>query len=126
MQKIKENIKLALAFTIIPIPLMYLLYRHNLYTAGNIQLRILHILAILSIIWAKFGNFLYDSLRKIGQFLGKYLAIIALFFVYIFAVLPTGLLMKAVKRDRLRLKRPDINTYWVKYENKDSDYEYQF
>lgn len=126
MQEIRENIKLALACTIIPIPLMYLLYRHNLYTVGDIQMYILHSIAILSIIWKNFGNFLYHTLSKIGQFLGKYLAITALFFVYIFAVLPTGILMKIVKRDRLRLKKPDLSTYWVKYDNQNNDYEYQF
>ena len=34
--------------------------------------------------------------------------------------------MKIVKRDRLRLKNPNLETYWVDYENKNTDYEFQF
>ena len=65
-------------------------------------------------------------LTEIGSFLGRYLAIVVLIIGYIVAVMPTGLIMKLVKRDRLRLKKSQIQTYWKKYENNNTDYEYQF
>jgi len=126
MQEISKNIKVALICTIMPIALSFLLQRHNMYKAADYIMFSLFAVAILSIMFAKFGNFIHNTAVKIGHFLGKYLAIIALFFVYILAVLPTGLLMKAVRRDRLRLKKPDLTTYWKKYENENTDYEYQF
>ena len=126
MLEIKKNIKVALVCTIMPIALSFLLQRHKMYDAADYVLFSFFSVAILSIIFAGFGNFVHSTALKIGRFLGKYIAIVALFFVYILAVLPTGLLMKAVKRDRLWLKKPDVTTYWKKYENENSDYEYQF
>ena len=74
----------------------------------------------------RFAHWFKSTLTKIGNFLGKYIAITVLAIGYIVAVLPTGLLMKIVKRDRLRLKKPNLETYWVDYENKNTDYEFQF
>ena len=65
-------------------------------------------------------------LTKIGNFLGKYIAIIVLAFGYIIAVIPTGLLMKLVRRDRLRLKKANVESYWKDYDNTNTDYEFQF
>ena len=126
MLELSKNIKIALCCTIMPIALSFLLQRHGFYNAADIQMFSLFTVAIFSLAFKKVGDFLYNTLSKIGKFLGKYLAIIALFFVYIFAVMPTGLLMKIVKRDRLSLKKPNTNTYWKKYENTNTDYEYQF
>jgi len=126
MQEISKNIKVALICTIMPIVLSFMFHRHNMYDVADCVLYSFFSVAILSLIFAKLGNFIYSTAEKTGHFLGKYLAIIALFFVYLLAVLPTGLLMKLVKRDRLRLKKPDSNTYWKKYENENTDYEYQF
>ena len=126
MNKIRKNIKVAIFCTIMPIALYFLLNKFGLYNLSKIIMFSLFGVAILSIIWADFGCFIHNIAVKTGHFLGKYLAIIALFFVYIFAVLPTGILMKIVKRDRLLLKKPNTQTYWKKYENTNSDYEYQF
>ena len=73
-----------------------------------------------------FPALVWPIIAIIGSFLGKYIAIVTLAIVYIVAVLPTGLLMKIVKRDRLRLKKPNVETYWLDNENKNTDYEYQF
>ena len=126
MFEVSKNIKIALIFTIMPIALSFFFNRHQLYNISEIIMYSFFCAALLSLTWADFGNYTYSTAVKIGHFIGKYIAIIALFFVYIFTVLPTGILMKIVKRDRLLLKQPETQTYWKKYENPNSGYEYQF
>lgn len=123
---IKENIKAAIICTVMPVAIAFMLYKHShIRLASGILVIFLSIAAICVII-PKAGFFIHKTGSKIGNFLGKYLAIIALFIVYICAVLPTGILMKLVKRDRLRLKKSDIKSYWIKYDGQNSDYENQF
>ena len=126
MLDLSKNIRVALTCTIMSVVLSIILGKKDLYFLSDIVMYILSCIALLSLGWVGFGNFIHNCAAKIGHFLGKYLAIIALFFVYICAVLPTGILMKIVKRDRLLLKQPNTQTYWKKYENTNSDYEYQF
>ena len=83
-------------------------------------------IALLSIICPPFGNFLHKTGEKIGGWLGKQIARVILFIIYILSVIPTGMLMKIVKRDRLKLKKPDVSSYWVDNKEEEKDYEYQF
>ncbi|MCD7780837.1 MAG: hypothetical protein LUH05_09230 [Candidatus Gastranaerophilales bacterium] len=124
---VKENIKVSIISIIFPFVTGWIFFRNtempNWYLASYY---VFITIGLYSYICDEGGEFIYKTGKKIGAFLGKYLAIIILAFIYIITVIPTGVLMKIVKRDRLRLKKPDISTYWIDYENKNTDYEYQF
>jgi len=124
--KISEHIKFSLTMAILPWIPAVLLYKHSYVKAALIILCVFLFTSLICFISRKFALGLKNILMKIGSFLGRYIAIFVLFIGYIIAVLPTGMLMKIVKRDRLRLKKPGIVSYWIDYNNKDSDYEYQF
>lgn len=121
-----EYRKFALTLGLLPWIPAFVLYKHHLNTIAMYILCIFIALSILSFLFNGFAKFFKHTLDKIGAFLGKYLAIIVLTIGYIVAVIPTGLLMKIVKRDRLKLKKPDVKSYWLDYENRSTDYEYQF
>ncbi len=124
--KIKESVKFAITLGILPWIPAFILYKHSMFKTGAGVIVICLVLSLICFIFEKFSLNFKNLLTKIGSFLGRYLAIIVLTIGYIVAVLPTGLIMKLVKRDRLRLKKPQIHTYWKKYENNNTDYEYQF
>ncbi len=124
--KLNELTKFAMMLGLLPWIPAFILYRHSMLKAAVVVLAIFLLLSALCFISRKFAKLFKNVLDKIGGFLGKYIAIFVLAVGYIVAVIPTGLLMKIVKRDRLRLKKPDVKTYWLDYENKNADYEYQF
>jgi len=124
--KINELTKFAMTLGLLPWIPAFILYRHSMLKAAVVVLAIFLSLSALCFISKKFARWFKNFLEKIGGFLGKYIAIFVLAIGYIVAVVPTGLLMKIVKRDRLRLKKPDVKSYWLDYENKNTDYEYQF
>ena len=58
-------------------------------------------------LWFKFGLLLHDVVNPI-----------VMGFVFYLAVVPTGLIMRAMRRDILRLRRnPEAASYWIKREN---------
>lgn len=124
--KINELTKFALTLGLLPFIPAFILYKHSLYDYVIIVLAVFLGLACLCLISKKFAAWLKSLFKKIGNFLGKYISVFVLAIVYIIAVLPTGVLMKIVKRDRLKLKKPDCTSYWIKYDENKSDYEYQF
>ena len=124
--KINEEIKFAITLALLPWIPAFILYKHKHQDYALTILAIFLCLSFLCFISKKFAHFFKSNLEKIGGFLGKYLAIIVLAIGYIIAVVPTGLLMKLVKRDRLKLKKYNTSSYWKTYENTNSDYEYQF
>ena len=118
--------KLAITLTLLPLIPAVILYKHSLLMVAVTLLIIFWLLAVLCFVSKSFSVKFKKLLDKIGSFLGKYIAIVVLAIGYLVAVLPTGVLMKIVKRDRLRLKKPNVETYWLDNENKNTDYEYQF
>ncbi len=124
--KIDELSKFACTLSIIPIIPAVLLYKHSMPEVAKVVILAFEFLALLCFLSKPFAKILKDSLEKIGNFLGKYIAISILAIGYVVAVIPTGLLMKVVKRDRLRLKKPDVSSYWINSNEEKSDYEYQF
>ncbi len=124
--KIKENIEVTIMSLIMPFVFGFIIFRIPFPDWYAVICYAFIIVALYSFIYPKGGEFIHKTASKAGAFIGKYIAIAVLAIVYIIAVIPTGLLMKAVKRDRLKLKKTDISTYWVDYENNNTDYEYQF
>lgn len=124
--KINELTKFAITLGLLPWIPAFILYKHSLQDCAITVIAIFLSLFFLCLISKKFAHFLKLNLEKFGGFLGKYLAIIVLAIGYVIAVIPTRFLMKLVKRDRLRLKKQQLNSYWKDQENTNSDYEYQF
>lgn len=124
--KLKESKKFALTMGLLPWIPAFILYKKGFSPIAVKIIVTFMILSLISFVSERFALGLKRIADRIGSFLGKYLAIIVLILGYIFAVIPTGLLMKLVKRDRLILKKPKVNTYWKQCENKTTDYEYQF
>ncbi len=124
--KIKEEKKFALTLFLLPWIPAFVLYKRGVDIWAVRILILFILLSLISFISSAFALKFKRILDTIGHFIGKYPAIIVLAIGYIVAVMPTGLIMKLVKRDRLRLKKPQIQTYWKKYENNNTDYEYQF
>lgn len=124
--KINELTKFAITLGLLPWIPAFILYKHSHLDCAVILLAIFLLLSLACFVSKKFAHWFKSLLTKIGNFLGKYIAIFVLSLGYIIAVVPTGLLMKMVKRDRLRLKKPDVSSYWKNYENSGTDYEFQF
>ena len=63
---------------------------------------------------------------KFGILLGKIIAPIIMGVVFFLVVTPTGLIMKIFKKDLLKLKKNNSNTYWLKKDNSNSSLRNQF
>ncbi len=60
------------------------------------------ILSPLNILWAKFGILL-----------GKFISPVIMAIVFFFIVTPTGIIMRFLRKDLLKLKKSNKNTYWI-------------
>jgi len=73
------------------------------------------ILTPLNILWFKFGIFL-----------GRFVSPIIMGLVFFLVVTPTGLIMRMFKKDLLKLKKNNLNTYWINRSEPKSDMKNQF
>ena len=73
------------------------------------------ILTPLNILWFKFGTIL-----------GKYVSPIIMGLVFFLVVTPTGIIMRIFNKDLLKLKKRNINSYWIKRDDQKSDMKNQF
>ena len=73
------------------------------------------ILTPLNILWFKFG-----------MLLGKYVSPIVMGLVFFLVVTPTGIIMRIFNKDLLKLKKRNINSYWIKRDDQKSDMKNQF
>lgn len=122
----EEAKKLKLMLTFIPIIPALMLIKHSHLKVAILVISISWTLAILSFFSKKCANFIYTKGKKLLKIIGDFLAVIVLFIIYIFAVLPTGIIMKITKRDRLSLRKQNAETYWKDIKKEDPNYEYQF
>jgi len=63
---------------------------------------------------------------KFGILLGKIIAPIIMGVVFFLVVTPTGLIMKIFKKDLLKLKKNNSDTYWLKKDNSNNSLKNQF
>ena len=63
---------------------------------------------------------------KFGILLGKIIAPIIMGVVFFLVVTPTGLIMKIFKKDLLKLKKNNSDTYWLKKDNLNNSLKNQF
>ncbi len=62
-----------------------------------------NILTPLNILWVKFG-----------MLLGKFVSPIIMGLIFFLVVTPTGVIMRLFKKDLLKLKKKNVNSYWIK------------
>ena len=73
------------------------------------------ILTPLNILWFKFG-----------MLLGRFVSPIVMGLVFFLVVTPTGIIMRLFKKDLLKLKKNNSNTYWINRSDSKSDMKNQF
>ena len=73
------------------------------------------ILTPLNLLWFKFGILI-----------GRFVSPIVMGLVFFLVVTPTGLIMRLLKKDLLRLKKNNRNTYWITRHVSKSDMKNQF
>ena len=69
----------------------------------------------LNILWFKFGILL-----------GKIISPIVMGLVFFLVVTPTGIIMRLLKKDLLKLKKNKLNTYWINRSESKSDMKNEF
>ncbi len=124
--KISELTKFSISLTLIPIVPAWLIYKYICPYGAAIFLGFFWILALISFINKKFASELKHLLDKVGAFLGKYISYAALFFIFVIAVIPTKLMMVIAKRDRLKRRSFDDETYWIDCSSQKHDYELEY
>ena len=63
---------------------------------------------------------------RFGIFLGNFISPIIMGIVFFLVVTPTGLIMKILKKDLLKLKNNNSNTYWLEKDNSNNSLRNQF
>ena len=63
---------------------------------------------------------------KFGMLLGRIFSPIVMGLVFFLVVTPTGLIMKILNKDLLRLKKKNIKTYWIERSSIKSEMKNQF
>ena len=88
---------------------------------------------IVSLVFLVFGSLnskLLTPLNKLwfkfGILLGNIIAPIIMGIVFFLVVTPTGLIMKILKKDLLKLKNNNSNTYWLEKDNSNNSLRNQF
>ena len=73
------------------------------------------LLTPLNLLWFKFG-----------MLLGRIVSPIVMGLVFFLVVTPTGIIMRILNKDLLRLKKKNIKTYWIERSSIKSDMKNQF
>ena len=84
------------------------------------------IFLILGIINSIFLTPLNKLWFKLGLFLGKIVSPIVMGAIFFLVVTPTGIIMRLIGRDLLKLKKNNLNTYWLEKKNENSSMKNQF
>lgn len=120
----RKNLILMLAFVPL-IPAFILLKKTGAFEALLLIFTCWSI-ALLCLISRLFSTLTYEYGKTVLKTIGEILSKVALFITYVVAVIPTGIIMKLVKRDRLRLKKINTKSYWKDVESTEQSYENQF
>ena len=100
-----------------------------LFKDGNIRIWSLIlslIFLILGLINSEFLTPLNQLWFKVGLLLGKLISPIVMGLVFFIVVTPTGLIMKFLKKDILKLRKNSSKTYWVERPKIKSEMKNQF
>ncbi len=88
---------------------------------------------IVSLVFLVFGSLNSKLLTpfnklwfKFGTLLGNIIAPIIMGIIFFLVVTPTGLIMKILKKDLLKLKNNNSDTYWLEKDNSNNSLRNQF
>ena len=84
------------------------------------------IFLLLGIINSRFLSPLNLLWFKFGMLLGRIVSPIVMGLVFFLVVTPTGLIMRILNKNLLRLKKKNIKTYWIERSSIKSDMKNQF
>lgn len=127
---LKELKKFKITLLVLPIiPCVILWYKHYITAAITIIAvcwLILFLMLSVNLFGINIDRSVYKLVKKILAFLGSILSGLALIFVWFCTILPTGIIAKCVKRDRLRLNKSSKSSYWKDVVEKEPSYENQY
>ncbi len=124
--KLSELTKFSISLILVPIVPAWLIFKYICPYGAGIFLGFFWILALVSFFNKEIAYKLKGLFGKIGAFLGKHIANIILFFIFIIAVIPTKILMVFARRDRLKRRSFDDETYWLNCTETQHDYELEY
>lgn len=124
--KLSDLTKFSISLTLIPIIPAWLIYKHICSYGAGIFLGFFWLLALISFCNKRIAADLKTLFEKIGAFLGKYISNIALFFIFVVAVIPTKIMMVIARRDRLKRRSFNDETYWIDCGEQKHDYELEY
>ena len=84
------------------------------------------IFLLLGIINSRFLSPLNLLWFKFGMLLGRIASPILMGLVFFLVVTPTGMIMRILNKDLLRLKKKNIKTYWIEKNNQNNRMKNQF
>ena len=123
--KISSNKSFGIVFFIV----FLIISVYPLFFDGNIRIWSL-IVSLLFLVLGLINSRILTPLNrlwfKFGMFLGKFISPIIMGIVFFIVVTPTGLIMRAFKKDLLNLKKKDSKSYWIKRDKFNSDMRNQF
>ena len=123
--KIGSNKSFGIVFFIV----FLIISVYPLFFDGNIRIWSL-IVSLLFLVLGLINSRILTPLNrlwfKFGMFLGKFISPIIMGIVFFIVVTPTGLIMRAFKKDLLNLKKKDTKSYWIKRDKFNSDMRNQF
>ena len=84
------------------------------------------IFLLLGIINSRFLTPLNLLWFKFGMLLGRIVSPIVMGLVFFLVVTPTGIIMRILNKDLLKLKKKNIKTYWIEKNNQNNRMKNQF
>lgn len=126
----KDLQKFKLTLLLFPIIPCIIFYFKNKLVIGLSVVAVcwffLALMIIFSLVKKNSDKYIYFLIHAILKFLGTILAGIALIITWFCTILPTGIIAKMVKRDRLMLNKTKTESYWKDVPTKEATYENQY
>ena len=123
--KLPTNRNFGIVFSIV----FLIIAIYPLINSGDIRIWSF-IVSIFFLILGIFNSNLLSPLNKLwmkfGILLGNVISPIVMGIIYFLVVTPIGILLRLFRKDVLRLKNNDSNTYWIKKDNMNNDMKNQF
>lgn len=123
--KVSSNKSFGIVFFIV----FFIVSIYPLFFDGNLRVWSL-IVALLFLALGLINSRILTPLNrlwfKFGIFLGKIISPIVMGLIFFVVVTPTGLIMRALKKDLLNLRKKDTKSYWIKRDKFESDMKNQF
>ena len=121
-----SNRGFGVVFFVVFLVIAFWSFRGDLQQIKIIPFSISIIFLILGLLNSKILTPLNKLWFKFGIMLGNFIAPIIMGIVFFLVVTPTGLIMKLLRKDLLKLKKNNSATYWIKKDNSNNSLKNQF